>query len=135
MDSNSLAHTKWNCKYHIVFTPKLGKIIEVDDPVYSFNEVLRHMDLKRYFVEEKDHKTGRPRYDGEKLLKVVLFAFMEEGYQALRKIEKLCRTDIRFIWLLEEEKAPSHMTICNFINRQLTEKIEEIFPEIKRYLM
>ena len=22
MDSNSLAHTKWNCKYHIVFTPK-----------------------------------------------------------------------------------------------------------------
>lgn len=22
MDSNSLAHTKWNCKYHIVFAPK-----------------------------------------------------------------------------------------------------------------
>lgn len=22
MDKNSLAHTKWNCKYHIVFTPK-----------------------------------------------------------------------------------------------------------------
>lgn len=22
MDNNSLAHTKWNCKYHIVFAPK-----------------------------------------------------------------------------------------------------------------
>ena len=22
VDSKSLAHTKWNCKYHIVFTPK-----------------------------------------------------------------------------------------------------------------
>ena len=22
MDSESLAHTKWNCKYHIVFAPK-----------------------------------------------------------------------------------------------------------------
>ena len=22
MDKNSLAHTKWNCKYHIVFTPE-----------------------------------------------------------------------------------------------------------------
>lgn len=109
-------------------------MIEVDDPVYSFNEVLRHMDLKRYFVEEKDHKTGRPRYDGEKLLKVVLFAFMEEGYQALRKIEKLCRTDIRFMWLLDEEKAPSHMTICNFINQQLKGKIEEIFLEINKYI-
>lgn len=21
-DNNSLAHTKWNCKYHIVFAPK-----------------------------------------------------------------------------------------------------------------
>ena len=25
MDNNSLSHTKWTCKYHIVFTPKLGK--------------------------------------------------------------------------------------------------------------
>ena len=22
LDTNSLAHTKWNCKYHIVFAPK-----------------------------------------------------------------------------------------------------------------
>ena len=22
MDNNSLAHTNWNCKYHIVFAPK-----------------------------------------------------------------------------------------------------------------
>ncbi|MEE1496000.1 MAG: IS200/IS605 family transposase, partial [Clostridium sp.] len=22
MDVNSLAHTKWDCKYHIVFAPK-----------------------------------------------------------------------------------------------------------------
>ena len=22
MDNNSLAHTTWNCKYHIVFAPK-----------------------------------------------------------------------------------------------------------------
>jgi putative transposase len=25
MDSNSLAHTKWNCKYHIVFAPKFRR--------------------------------------------------------------------------------------------------------------
>lgn len=35
----------------------------------------------------------------KKLLNVILFAFMEEGYQALRKMEKLCKTDIRFLWL------------------------------------
>ena len=25
MDVNSLAHTKWNCKYHIVFAPKFRR--------------------------------------------------------------------------------------------------------------
>ena len=27
MDMNSLAHTKWNCKYHIVFAPKYRRKI------------------------------------------------------------------------------------------------------------
>ena len=27
MDINSLAHTKWNCKYHIVFAPKFRRKI------------------------------------------------------------------------------------------------------------
>ena len=27
MDNNSLAHTKWNCKYYIVFTPKYRRQI------------------------------------------------------------------------------------------------------------
>ena len=26
------------------------KIIEIDDPVYSFNEVMVHIDLQKYFV-------------------------------------------------------------------------------------
>ena len=27
MDSNSLSHTKWNCKYHVVFAPKFRRKI------------------------------------------------------------------------------------------------------------
>ena len=27
MDNNSLAHTTWNCKYHIVFAPKYRRQI------------------------------------------------------------------------------------------------------------
>ena len=27
MDTNSLAHSKWNCKYHIVFAPKYRRQI------------------------------------------------------------------------------------------------------------
>ena len=27
MDNNSLSHTKWNCKYHVVFAPKYRRIV------------------------------------------------------------------------------------------------------------
>ncbi len=80
---------------------------------------MAHIDLQKYFVEEKGHETGRPRYDREKLLKVVLFAFMEFGYCSVRFIKKLCETDIRFMWLVDEE-VPSHMTICHFIRQELS---------------
>ncbi len=94
---------------------------------------MAHIDLKKYFVE-KGHETGRPKYDREKLLKIVLFAFMEFGYCSVRAIQKLCETDIRFLWQLDEEEAPSHMTICRFIKNKLHYSLEEIFNDINSYI-
>ena len=34
MDNNSLAHTRWNCKYHIIFAPKYRRQViygEIDE--------------------------------------------------------------------------------------------------------
>lgn len=31
MDVNSLAHTKWDCKYHIVFAPKYRRQVIYKD--------------------------------------------------------------------------------------------------------
>ena len=75
----------------------MERIIKITDPVYSFSEVMAHIDLNRYFATE-DRRTGRPTYDRETLLKIVLFAFMEFGYCSVRQIRALCETDIRFIW-------------------------------------
>ena len=112
----------------------LERIIKINDPVYSFSEVMAHIDLKKYFVE-KEHETGRPRYDREKLLKIVLFAFMEFGYCSVRFIQKLCETDIRFLWMLDEENAPSHMTISNFIHKELSGSLDAVFNDINRYIL
>lgn len=109
------------------------KIIEITDPVYTFIDVVNHIDLKRYFVE-KDYRTGRHGYDHETLLKVILFAFMENGYTSLREIEKLCKTDIRFMWILDEMKAPSYATLCNILNHELNCEIEEILADINEYI-
>ena len=113
---------------------EIEKLIDIADPVYTFCEVMDHIDLTPYFVEDKDYKTGRPRCDAQKLLKVILFAFMEHGISSLREIEKLCRNDIRFLYLLDGMNAPSFATFGNFIRNELTASVEEIFKEINRYI-
>lgn len=113
---------------------EIEKIIDISDPVYTFCEVMDHIDLTPYFVDDKDYKTGRPRCDTQKLLKVILFAFMEHGISSLRDIEKLCRNDIRFMYLLDGMKAPSFATFGNFIRNELTTSIEQIFHDINAYI-
>ena len=119
--------------YQLKMPLEISKIIEISDPVYTFCEVMDHVDLNKYLAV-KESRTGRPRYDSEKLLKVILFAFMEHGYCSVRDIEKLCKTDIRFMWILDEDDAPSFMTIDNFMRDTLSKSIEEIFTEINTYI-
>ena len=88
---------------------EIEKLIDVADPVYTF-------------------------CDEQKLLKVILFAFMEHGISSLREIEKLCRTDIRYMYLLDDMKTPSFATFGNLIRNELTTSIEEIFKDINTYI-
>jgi len=122
------------------YTPKqlklplvIEELIDISDPVYTFCDVVEHIDLLKFFAI-KESKTGRPRCDSIKLLKVLLFAFMENGIKSLRNLEKLCRTDIRYMYLLDGLKAPSHATFGNFIRNELTDTIESIFAEINGYI-
>lgn len=39
--TNSLAHTKWNCKYHIVFAPKYRRKIFYGEKRLEIREILR----------------------------------------------------------------------------------------------
>lgn len=38
---NSLAHTKWNCKYHIVFAPKYRRKVFFAEKREAIREILR----------------------------------------------------------------------------------------------
>ena len=41
--TNSLAHTKWNCKYHIVFAPKYRRKIFYEQHRLEIREILRKL--------------------------------------------------------------------------------------------
>ena len=43
MDNNSLAHTKWNCKYHIVFAPKYRRQVIYGKIKKDIGKILRNL--------------------------------------------------------------------------------------------
>ena len=43
IDNNSLAHTKWNCKYHIVFAPKYRRKAFFEERCLEIREILRQL--------------------------------------------------------------------------------------------
>ena len=111
----------------------LGTKIDINDPVVTFREILEGVNLKKYLFADSNEKRGRDGYDPEVMLKIVLFANMLQ-IRSTRKIESLCRNDIRFMWL-SNESYPTHMTICNFINKYLLKNIEDISNEIVKYIV
>ena len=40
---NSLAHTKWNCKYHIVFAPKYRRKVFYEEKRLDIGAILREL--------------------------------------------------------------------------------------------
>ena len=43
IDSNILAHTSWNCKYHIVFAPKYRRKVFFEEKRLEIREILRKL--------------------------------------------------------------------------------------------
>ena len=53
-DVNSLSHTKWNCKYHIVFAPKYRRKIFYREKREAVGKILRQLcDWKRVKKEDE----------------------------------------------------------------------------------
>ena len=60
------------------------------------------------------------------MFEILVFAYMNRKYSS-RDIESLCKTDIRFMWLLSGESAPSDSTITRFQRGHLAEATEDLF--------
>jgi putative transposase len=46
-DSNSLEHTKWNCKYHVVFAPKYRRQVFYKEKKRAVGEILRQLCVRK----------------------------------------------------------------------------------------
>ena len=60
MDINSLAHTKWNCKYHIVFAPKYRRKVSVWEDETGYCEYFKYAMQKKRCRNSRGRDMPRP---------------------------------------------------------------------------
>lgn len=138
MNSN-LKNTHPTDEYYTPIQLKLSldleTLISFDDPIYTFDKILKECNIEQYLKSDKSDLRGRIGFNSITMLKVVLFGYMTNGNISTRKLERLCINDIRFRWLLRNELSfPSHMIIDNFMNNYLKDNIENIFKEINKVI-
>ena len=111
----------------------VADFLDVCDPVLAFDRIMEEIEARKYLKERPYGRMGRPGYDRVKMLKTVLFGFMDMGYISVRKLADRCRVDLRYMYLMDWE-TPSHVAFANFIREELRENIEKIFHGINRWI-
>ena len=109
----------------ILFPQRIDKDIAENDPVRLISSIVDGLDLSSFRKLYKER--GRSPYDPKMLLKVVIYAYMNNIYSC-RKIEKALKRDVHFIWLAGYEQ-PDFITINRFRNRVKNE-INNMFTQL-----
>ena len=76
---------------------------------------------------------GRPHYSYYDMFATVLYGFAF-GSSTLRELESSCRYDLRYIYLMEQER-PSHIRFGEFINDVVVPNRKEIFKLITNQII
>ena len=122
------------------YSPKQGRLplfitdfLDICDPVLAFDKIMEEIGIEKYLKPEPKGKPGRPGYNRVNMLKTVLFGFMDTGYASLRELEDRCKTNIRYMYLMDYE-TPSYRAFSYFINEEIKESVRDIFRAIMTYI-
>lgn len=115
---------------NLLLPPNLGELISENDPVRVVNRIIEQIDLKILYA--KYSRLGSYAYHPRLMLKLIIYAYLRNIYSS-RRIEDLCRNDIRAIWL-SGMSAPDHNTINRFRSGRLKGALKDIFATIVKSL-
>ena len=108
----------------VLFPQRIDEDIAKNDPVRMVDALVESLNLEGFRKLYKE--CGRSPYHPRMMLKVILYAYMNNIYSC-RKMEKLLHRDIHYIWLAGHEK-PDFITINRFRNR-VKEEINKVFTQ------
>ena len=102
-------------------------LIPENDPVFVLAKIMDEMDLSAVYKQYQ--RRNSRKIDPGTLLSVILYGYMTGKYSS-REIENACKTDTRFLWLLQGAPAPDHTTVSRFVSGRLQEVVETLFYEL-----
>ena len=108
-----------------LFPQRIDEDIAPNDPVRLVNSVVDGLDLERF--RKLYRERGRSPYHPRMMLKVIIYAYMNNIYSC-RRIEQSLKRDIHYIWLAGYEK-PDFITINRFRNR-VKDEIDNVFTQL-----
>ncbi|MGB3751529.1 MAG: IS1182 family transposase, partial [Arcobacteraceae bacterium] len=102
-----------------------------NDSVRLLGQIVEEMNLNELYKSfsriRKNHATPR------QMLKILLYAYMNRIYSS-RDIEKACKRDLNFMYLLEGKPAPDHSKIARFRSLYLAPIIKNVFAQFNYIL-
>lgn len=121
-----------NNVYQLVFPIETGILIPEDDSVRLLSQIMEELDYTN--LNKAYSRLGRnPEVPPKNLFKIFVYGYMN-NIISTRKIEKSCRRDINFIWLLEGRKAPDHNTLARFRTKRLVNVVDDLFYQLVKKL-
>lgn len=114
--------------YQLVLPLNVEILIPKDDSVRLLNEMMDQLDYTKLY-EAYSRKGRKSAVSPKNLFKIIVYGYMNDLYTS-RSIEKACRRDINFMWLLEGAKAPDHNTIARFRKKRLATAAEDLFYQL-----
>lgn len=115
----------------MLLPPTWEELIDTNDPVRLVNSVVDRLDLDQLL--KKYHTKGAPSYHPRLLLKVLVYAYMNNIYSS-RRIEEACRTHLHLIWLCGGQR-PDHNTINRFRTDRFGKVLKEVFSQVVHLLV
>ena len=118
-------HTKSYNNKRLFLTVNPNEDIAENDPVRVVDAIVEGLDLREF--KKLYHEKGRCPYHPKMMLKIILYAYMNNIYSC-RKMERAVLRDIHYIWLAAQEQ-PDFVTINRFRNR-VKKEINNIFTQV-----
>ena len=107
-------------------------MLPCDESVRLLSEVVEELDCTNLY-KAYSQRGRKPKTSPVTMFKILAYGAME-GRHACRELERACRRDINYMWLLGDEPAPDHDALNRFRSKKLTDVVEDLFYQLVKKL-